>query len=343
MEQASKLDRISPGISVQEALHWLCEGCLPGWSLLTAQQQLAHIRELRTLLSDPLTAEQAEALREIGGGRQSIEEVVDWLRHAPMGRREHRRMLMRRIVSGLGTMEGLPRQGYVLDFGAREGFKHEFCGPHSIQGGLCPNCHKPLLRLLSLDTRDERLRLGRVGFPYLHLMYCWTCAIPSDYFIYRMSPAGGLDLHYYGRGAGREPYAGYPPHFPGRRVSLRALSRRQQTVMRVFNTPSILAPTAEEELLIEPLHQIGGEPHLIAPLNDVLCQKCGHKMPMLASVCDNAGGAGVRPGYAESFTQNAEVQVMFHYCRRCWVVGAYHIRGWDGFAVDVVAPAPHVC
>jgi hypothetical protein len=343
----SKLDRISRGISVSEALEFLCDGCSSGWSLLSKQQQYAHIRELRTLLSDPLSAEQAEALRAIAGGAQTMEEVLDWLRHQPMRRSAHRRMLVRRVLSELGPPPGLPAQGFSLDFRGGDRYQHTFCGPHDIAGAGCPNCRKPLLRLLSLDTSDPRLRLGRPGFASLHLLYCWTCAIPSDQLVYRLRPGSAVELLYFGRGRGLAdlPYAGYPEYFSGRPVTLRPLSRRRQDLLRVFNAASILAPTPGEERLLEPRHQVGGEPYLIEPLKDVLCQVCSRHMPMLASICDNAAGPAASPGYADtdSFTHNAEIQVIFHYCRRCRVVAAYHLEGWDGFSPVLPEPHFHYC
>lgn len=331
--KTEKLSHIQAGISVPDAIHWFCEGCVSSWCLLSKQQQFAHIRELRSLLSDPLTADQAEALRRIGQGEQSMEEVIDWLRHAPMSREEHRRFMIKRVLSQLGPIGGNPRQGFMLDFQSRGRFQHTFCGQHQIPGGRCPNCNKPFLRLLSLDTKDPRLNLGKVSFPYLHLVYCWTCAIADDFLAYHMEDGGGIKLLYYGRGgtSAERPYPDYPEYFPGHRVELKALSRHQQDMIRVFNTASSLAPVGDEDNLIDPMHQVGGEPYVIESLPDMLCQVCGDAMPLLAAICDNAADSSAMPGYSDftSFTHDPEIQVIFHYCRKCAVAGGYHIRAWD--------------
>lgn len=330
-------------MSVQEALHWFCEGCLSSWSLLGKQQQYAHITELRRLLTEPLTADEAEALRHIGDGQQSMEEVIDWLRHAPLSRAEHRKLFVRRILAGLGPVPGYPTQGYLFDFRGRDSFLHQFCGEHSIPGADCPNCRKPLLRLLSLDTRDSRLMLGRQPFPFLHLFYCWTCEIAFDFFVYRIGKSGEIEKLYFGRGPGRGdwPYPDYPVAFPPRKVHLKPLSRRHQDMLRVFNAAAMLAPVGDEDELIDPRHQVGGEPHSILPFSRMLCQICSQPMPLLATICDNAGGPCAHAGYADhlSFTHNAEIQVMFHFCRPCGVVGAYHTQGWEDMVPGVRASA----
>ncbi|MDQ2801010.1 MAG: hypothetical protein M3Y13_15360 [Armatimonadota bacterium] len=70
-----------------------------------------------------------------------------------------------------------PAQGYFVDYAraadASPDFDHVFCGPHEVDGAWCPNCRKPLLRFLALDTRDNRLRLPNSLGPMLSLLFCW--------------------------------------------------------------------------------------------------------------------------------------------------------------------------
>jgi hypothetical protein len=60
-----------------------------------------------------------------------------------------------------GTLLANPEQGFWLNFqpGKSEPV-HEFCGPNEIESARCPNCAKPLLRILSLSAADSRLNLA---------------------------------------------------------------------------------------------------------------------------------------------------------------------------------------
>lgn len=91
-------------------------------------------------------------------------------------------------------------QGYFLEIvkPQDDGHRHAFCGPHLIPGAHCPNCDKPLLRFLSLDTCDPRLGLQHCPFPALPLVYCWTCNIAQEPFLYQVNADGGVQLLQYG-------------------------------------------------------------------------------------------------------------------------------------------------
>lgn len=57
--------------------------------------------------------------------------------------------------------------------------KDIFCGQHLINQSVCPNCDKPLLRLLSLNVSNL--------FPHfatdtLHFLFCWTCELAQGVF-----------------------------------------------------------------------------------------------------------------------------------------------------------------
>jgi len=111
-------------------------------------------------------------------------------------------------------LEALPRQPYFVWFDDsaplesyfcdverddmfNSSYRHVFCGPNEISGAWCPNCNKPLLKLLDLDTSDPRLELGS-GTPLrLPLLYCWTCNIceiaKSAYF----AGVGDMDIDWF--------------------------------------------------------------------------------------------------------------------------------------------------
>jgi len=217
-----------------------------------------------------------------------------------------------------------------LDFAAPGSFQHVMGGQHSISGADCPNCEKPLLRFLSLDTTDERLGLRGLDAPHLPLLYCWPCGISEEEFFYRVKKDGSVELvaSGYGPPSDRYPYEGYPDHFPMRRVELRAIPDGDQELVRAINRSSYSPFSAAHEHLRSARHQIGGEAFLWQPLReDLTCPDCSLEMLFLATICDNAVGPDVRKGYREevSFTKNLGVQVVYHYCRDCSVVGAYQM------------------
>jgi hypothetical protein len=192
-------------------------------------------------------------------------------------------------------------QGYILDYQPSDdvsGTGHYFCGPHAVIGASCPNCHKPLLRFLALNTEDRRLNLQDSLAAILSLFFCWTCNVAQKPFFYRIL-ADRIDLLGYGQGGVVKdfPYDDYPVFFPGATVTLHEILTNK-----------------EKGLILR--HQIGGEPLLIQPLAVLECPLCGVEMPFLASIADDCldirGIAG-----------DDGVQVIYEYCRRCHVVGAY--------------------
>jgi len=202
-----------------------------------------------------------------------------------------------------------PLQGYWLEFsGEVQDHLHQFCGENRIPGAVCPACNKPLLRLLSLDTRDIRLNLANMRFPFLHLLYCWTCSIPYGLFVYRIHDEGRIELisyekNYEGAFGAEGPYDDYPDVFAGQQVGL--------------------IPVLPESDPDDLRHQVGGEPMIYNPAAPIQCSSCSSEMPFLAAICDDASGDGFLPGHA-SFVGNPGVQMVFHFCRNCSMVSAYH-------------------
>jgi len=147
------------------------------------------------------------------------------------------------------TFSTLIPQGYKI-LSAEPGeaeYRHALFGPNRIHGGDCPNCRKPLLHLLTIDTRDPRLDLGRLPLARIPLLYCTRCAISwadGDVNIDGLRqhcPKGastfsgiGCDFHYhiqsedqvkilvFNMGYEEEyvPYPNYPDYFPGSLVKL---------------------------------------------------------------------------------------------------------------------------
>jgi hypothetical protein len=203
---------------------------------------------------------------------------------------------------------------------------HEFCGPNEIENARCPNCPRPLLRILSLSGTDPRLNLDPSKTPAVHLLYCWTCSIPFGIFSYRILRDGGVQLlqvpetHAYAFGPDG-PYDGYTGHFPLKKVGLTRLRQDEQRGQRAAQRDLDSAL----ELLLRQEHQIGGFP-VIANSQEMICPVCSHTSPLLAAISDSASGASVGSPVPvqETFTSNCGVQIVFHFCRGCSVVLAYH-------------------
>jgi len=220
---------------------------------------------------------------------------------------------------------GNPERGYMLDFSPPDSaFTHDFCGDHNIEGANCPNCDKPLLKLLSLHAGDPVLNLDPSRQPVVHLLYCWTCSIPYGDFSYRIRQNGSVQIlsvpprmkYEFGP---EGPYDGYTGRFPRRRVRLHPLSDDIQQALKA----RWMGEIDESE---EPYfgHQVGGYPVIFNP-SKAFCPECSREMPLLASICNDASGNNPwNENDAETFTGNGGVQMVFQLCRDCSVVTAYH-------------------
>jgi hypothetical protein len=218
----------------------------------------------------------------------------------------------------------VPHRGYFLTHGKTDLEKkpeHIFCGPNEYEE-LCPNCNKPLLVMLTLDTTDDRLLLDDPHFKRLRLCFCWTCNIAQDPFCYQFDYHGGIRLLKHGEGGGANdfPYDNYPLYFPSQSMELTHIDYEDQSIIHRLN-----ANAPDEHLLVkkrpdlsQPKHQIGGEPYWVGgkPSTDIICQKCRTIMPFLASIADDAT-EGLK------FTGNPSTQTLFFLCRRCFIVAAY--------------------
>lgn len=211
----------------------------------------------------------------------------------------------------------IPARGFSLQFTNRSRFEHWFCGEHTIPGAQCPNCRKPLLRMLTLDTRDRRLGLQGLGAPHVHLLFCWTCHLAQGETAYRLLPGGGIRFVQHRRGGVSKtfPYRHYPRAFPGRRFTLVAIAAAEARTITALNAGELrsnrLSRSAQQ--LAVPRHQIGGEPRFLQGAPRRACPGCRHPMAFFASVGDDTLGDS-------GFTGNAFVQVLFLLCVRDRIV-----------------------
>ena len=220
-----------------------------------------------------------------------------------------------------------PEHGFRLNFSAAPSeIQHPFCGSNEIEGATCSACLKPLLRILSLATADPGLNVSPNETPAIHLLYCWTCSIPFGIFSYRILKSSTVEIlevpPAYEYAFGPEgPYEGYTGNFPQKNVSLVPLSDDEEQRQR--------AAQADDDLALElgvQSHQIGGFP-LIANPQQVSCPVCSKPSPLFAVIADEAVGnpsADLPHAPQDTFTGNAGTQMVFHLCRTCSVVSAYH-------------------
>jgi len=221
--------------------------------------------------------------------------------------------------------------GYWLAFGLEvEDSPHQFCGENLIDGANCPACKKPLLRLLSLKANDARLHLGHPEFPFIHLLYCWTCSIPFGHFVYQMQRTGGVELlswesDYQWAFGTDGPYEGYTGLFPGQAVGLICISEEENRKMQLYVEKGIESPVEGDRYLYGPRHQIGGSPLIFNAEGSIRCLLCEAEIPLLAAISDDAGPlTSTKSSVDKTFTGNYGTQMIFHYCRSCAVVSAYH-------------------
>src|SRR5262249_28751907 len=114
------------------------------------------------------------------------------------------------------------------------------------------------------------------------------------------------------------PYEEYPRFFPEASSRLVEIPDEAQNILKLLNTGEEdweRIPIVYHNLNI-PRHQVGGEPYLVQQDTNyrMRCPLCGEIMPFPASVGDYC----LDP---RGFTGNQYVQVLFHYCKACHVVG----------------------
>lgn len=202
---------------------------------------------------------------------------------------------------------------------------HIFCGKHEIAGARCFVGEHALLRFLTLDVSDERLGLGHLGVPAVHLLYCWRCDVGD--LDYTLEQDGSVTVH--GEKAWRKmlkksgidprdvrkeittnqafPYERYPDFFPARRAVLSKLNAREQQSLLAHELGQA-SKRAKEPVS---RHQVGGLPFLVQRSDFVPeCDECDARLTFLAVIADDCADR-------RGFTGNSFVQVLFFICDRC--------------------------
>jgi hypothetical protein len=212
----------------------------------------------------------------------------------------------------------IPSKGYfVTPCAANEcEYRHMVGGSHEISNAQCPNCRKPLLRLLSLDAKDPRLTLEHDGLDFIPLFLCWTCNVAQAPFYYRLAGNGSVEIVAFERGGIEAdfPYEGYPVVFPERPCRLEDIPYSVQQAFEEANAGREIELGRD---IRRPRHQVGGQPLVLDSYSAMRCITCQKRMAFLAAVGNDSGTE-------QGFVGNPYVQMLFHYCRTCQVIGVYH-------------------
>jgi hypothetical protein len=215
----------------------------------------------------------------------------------------------------------LAGHSYTLQFDTNGDKPHRFCGSHELEGGICPNCQTPLLRFMELDLSDPLLSdLQHLTASKLSLVFCWKCNVAQETFYYRQTADTSLELLEYGREGVESdfPYEDYPLFFPEKRFALLPLPTETLKKIHSLNTGRLGRFTDDYIQYQEPIHQIGGQPILVQRNSSyrLSCCQCGKQMTFFCCIGDACGDP-------RGFVGNPYVQVLYHQCAACRIIGCF--------------------
>ena len=194
---------------------------------------------------------------------------------------------------------------------------HGFGGRHGVRGAWCPNCQHPLTLILKLYAPDPVLDMMDIPLMFLHLLYCWQCAVAQGDFSYRIVDDFDIEILHAGVGGVQSdfPYEGYARAHPESAVALVPVSGPDQRTIAGWNRDGSVR-SAKQLSILDARHQLGGEPWLAQPGEaGPSCCRCGQPQPFLASIGDESTDPRGLIGCAG-------VQVLYFFCRSCRVLTA---------------------
>ena len=117
---------------------------------------------------------------------------------------------------------------YDDDMAKNSNFSHIFCGPHNVRGAWCLNCKKPLLRFLSLDLADDRLKLVIGITTRIDFFYCWTCDFAKGQFFYKILSSDEISIitNRHSISHNELTYDDYPNMFPRAKANLYTIAEK---------------------------------------------------------------------------------------------------------------------
>ena len=195
-----------------------------------------------------------------------------------------------------------------------------FCGRHAIEGAICPNCGKPLLRFFTFSKQDIPTDIGAYPYQNIHFLFCWKCNISQDYFFYKVLGDNEISIIKYKKGGVQKdfPYFDYPDYFPLGEVQFEKIADRDQKIISNVNSKIVNKYDLPEEdfHLCCPRHQIGGEPYLVQEeYEKIYCPICKKAMLFTISVSDNCLDQ-------RGFVGNPFVQILYYFCGDCLIICA---------------------
>ena len=193
--------------------------------------------------------------------------------------------------------------GHFLKLDGETTLQHYVGGSIDLHGAECPNCRKPLMLYLSLDSADQRLGLQDIGVDVLRLFTCLRCELTWHGFAYTILDETAIELvaYHVGCTTWHDWYEDVSVDvFPRRPVALVPIPERVQELYDRLNDGDTLTEAeeleiaqatnsfAEEEVggypIVDVINQVGGRAFLPQRLDEpfcVCCAKQGHERQTL--------------------------------------------------------------
>jgi hypothetical protein len=208
-------------------------------------------------------------------------------------------------------------------------YAHAFGGCHAYNGAECPNCRKPLIRHLRLDTNDPLIPLA-MSSTSLPLLYCMRCALCWENFAYQVVANDAIQIvrAHLGERAWDEWYSELGDVFPERAARLHRPPPEFSELTDKLNADIELTEAEEArwwELLdrprryaIDAVNQVGGRTFFIQRNPEPLCPLCGRQTFFLASLRNDLHtGIKVTP-------DGLAAQLLFYICPPCFLISVEH-------------------
>jgi hypothetical protein len=191
--------------------------------------------------------------------------------------------------------------GFFPAFNQKVGFEHSIGGSQKFQNGRCPNCKKPLMLHLTLDTRDERLGLHPQKVDSVSFLYCMRCPLSWYDFQYQIIDERSIRI--------LRSYTDEIGELEEWETDVGIKQIKFMPIALIPVKPSDLAEKAT-------VNHIGGQPYYFQRLKDPECPGCGEPMTFRISLTNDYREEAV-------FTFTC-VQIAFFYCKACAIVHAQH-------------------
>ena len=202
--------------------------------------------------------------------------------------------------------------GYFIKFAGDPTYQHHIGGRTEMHGAQCPNCRKPLMLYLSLDTTDARLGLQGIGVDVLRLFACLRCALTWHGFAYTILDENSVKLveYHVGQTTWDDWYEDVGVDMISHRpIVLESIPARVIELYERLNDEQTLTESEEMEIaqvtnsfadkeaggypVVDVVNQVGGTTFLPQLLDAPHCRRCAeqgndHQTFFLASLTNDA-------------------------------------------------------